>query len=186
MVTKGTQNILDYWKRRKELMLKGFGSKCQICGYDRCQKALEFHHLDPNEKEITLSRSIYSWETTKNELKKCICVCSNCHREIHDGLVNVDTKKQYFDDTIVSDYNPRHNLPDEYYDTCPVCCGKKLKSQKACSKKCYGLMNIKVDWYKYDWIYMIDVQHKSMREISRMLGISDTAVRKRYRKLKGL
>ena len=72
MVTKGTQNILDYWKRRKELMLKGFGSKCQICGYDRCQKALEFHHLDPNEKEITLSRSIYSWETTKNELKNKI------------------------------------------------------------------------------------------------------------------
>lgn len=23
------------------------GGKCQICGYDKCVGALEFHHLDP-------------------------------------------------------------------------------------------------------------------------------------------
>lgn len=186
MVTKGTQIIIDYWKRRKQLMLQGFGSKCKICGYDKCQKALEFHHINPFEKEIEISRSIHSWEKTKEELKKCICVCSNCHREIHDGLVKVDTSKQYFDETLVSDYNPKHSMPEEYYDICPICGGKKLKTQRACSRQCYGKLQYKVDWNKYDLVYMVDVQHKSLREISRMLGISDTAVRKRYRKLKGI
>ncbi len=27
-----------------------------------------------------------SWEEYKNELRKCILVCSNCHKEIHSRL----------------------------------------------------------------------------------------------------
>lgn len=107
MTTKGTKNIIDYRKRRKELMLRGFGSKCQVCGYNRCHRALEFHHLNPNKKDITLSKSIYSWETTKNELKKCICLCANCHRELHEGLIKIDDTKEYFDETLVKDYKSR-------------------------------------------------------------------------------
>ena len=42
-------------KRRKKLRqmaVKYKGDKCQICGYNKCIKALEFHHLDENEKEF--------------------------------------------------------------------------------------------------------------------------------------
>ena len=61
------------------------GTKCEICGYNRCIDALEFHHLNPNEKDFSISdRSlILDWEPIKKELDKCILVCSNCHREIH-------------------------------------------------------------------------------------------------------
>ena len=72
-----TKHINDYNRRRKELLVKGFGGKCQICGYDKCITALEFHHINPELKDITLSSSIHSWEKTKNEIKKCICVCAN-------------------------------------------------------------------------------------------------------------
>lgn len=60
------------------------GGKCEICGYDKNYSALEFHHLDPNEKDFTISKKNSSWENIKKELDKCILVCANCHREIHN------------------------------------------------------------------------------------------------------
>lgn len=65
------------------------GDKCSVCGYDRCADALEFHHLDPSKKDFGISSKGYtrSWDKVKEELDKCILVCSNCHREIHSGLI---------------------------------------------------------------------------------------------------
>ena len=61
------------------------GGKCEKCGYNKCLEALEFHHLNPNEKDFMLSdrNLIWSWTQIKEELDKCILVCANCHREIH-------------------------------------------------------------------------------------------------------
>ncbi len=76
-------------KRRRDkiklMALEYKGGKCEICGYSKCVQALEFHHLDPNEKEFGIGQDgeTRSWERTKRELDKCILVCSNCHREIH-------------------------------------------------------------------------------------------------------
>lgn len=55
-------------------------------GYNKCIAALEFHHLDPNEKDfgIASSGATRTFEKIKVELDKCIMVCANCHREIHD------------------------------------------------------------------------------------------------------
>lgn len=65
------------------------GGSCQICGYNKTNNALEFHHLDPLEKDYTVSKKkLYSFdENIKKELDKCILVCANCHREIHAGIV---------------------------------------------------------------------------------------------------
>lgn len=53
-------------------------------GYDKCVQALEFHHLDPNEKEFSLTTSnTRSIQKLLEEAQKCILVCANCHREIH-------------------------------------------------------------------------------------------------------
>lgn len=63
------------------------GGKCIKCGYDKCINALEFHHINPLEKDINLNtRGLNrkkSFEKQKLELDKCILVCANCHREIH-------------------------------------------------------------------------------------------------------
>lgn len=75
-------------KRRKirEQAICYKGGKCQICGYNKCQQALEFHHLDKNEKDFGISQKGFtrSWEKIISELDKCILVCANCHREIHN------------------------------------------------------------------------------------------------------
>lgn len=77
-------------KRRKAVKLKAIdykGGKCQneICGYSKCPDAMEFHHLNPDEKDFSISYSgkTRSWDKVKCELDKCILLCSNCHREIH-------------------------------------------------------------------------------------------------------
>jgi len=62
------------------------GGKCQICGYDKCLMALEFHHVDPREKDFTISKRMTSFEAIRRELDKCALVCANCHREVHDGF----------------------------------------------------------------------------------------------------
>ncbi len=64
------------------------GSSCNNCGYDRCIQALEFHHLDPTQKDFQLSNSfrIGTLKDHKEELDKCVLLCSNCHREEHYRL----------------------------------------------------------------------------------------------------
>lgn len=75
-------------KRRKKVRLMAIeykGGRCQICGYDRCLEALEFHHLESKAKDFGISDKGYtrSWARIKTELDKCILICANCHREIH-------------------------------------------------------------------------------------------------------
>ena len=81
-------------KRRDKIKLLAIeykGGKCIICNYNKCVQALEFHHLDPNEKEFGIAHKgiTRSWEKTKIELDKCILLCSNCHREYHAGLIQL-------------------------------------------------------------------------------------------------
>ena len=62
------------------------GGKCEVCGYDKCIEALEFHHIDETTKEFAVSGSTKSLDRQKAEADKCIMLCANCHRELHAGL----------------------------------------------------------------------------------------------------
>ncbi len=62
------------------------GLKCEKCGFNH-PAALDFHHLDPSTKEFTVSGRMTCSKENKekvlNEIKKCIILCSNCHRIEH-------------------------------------------------------------------------------------------------------
>ena len=81
-------------KRRKEIRQRAIeykGGRCQVCGYDHCSEAMEFHHLNSNEKDFGISQKGYtrSWGKVKMELDKCIMLCANCHREVHAGVLQL-------------------------------------------------------------------------------------------------
>lgn len=64
---------------------------CEVCHEDETV-CLDFHHLDPTEKDFEVSAAMcdYSWERLMEEVKKCIVLCSNCHRKVHKyGLEQV-------------------------------------------------------------------------------------------------
>lgn len=67
--------------RIKKKSVEYKGGACERCGYDKHLAALEFHHLDPTEKDftITTSKHSHSWVKIQAELDKCILLCSNCH-----------------------------------------------------------------------------------------------------------
>ncbi len=76
-------------RRRRELREKAvayLGGKCSICGYNKCVSAFDFHHINALEKDFTISAKMTSWKAIEKELLKCVLLCSNCHREVHDGL----------------------------------------------------------------------------------------------------
>ena len=84
-------------KRREKIKIMAIaykGGKCQCCGYDKCVQALEFHHIDPTQKDFGLGAKGYtrSWDKNKEELDKCIMVCANCHREIHYNIIPCPTE----------------------------------------------------------------------------------------------
>ena len=81
-------------KRRKQIRKMAIeykGSKCAICGYNQCVQALEFHHINNDDKYFGISAKGYtrSWDSVRKELDKCILLCANCHREIHEGITQL-------------------------------------------------------------------------------------------------
>jgi hypothetical protein len=78
---------IQRWIKRKQQAIKYKGGCCQKCGYDKFYGALEFHHLDPSEKDGDWHKlRLKSWDKIKYELDKCILLCANCHREAHNAL----------------------------------------------------------------------------------------------------
>ena len=81
-------------KRRKlirKMSVEYKGGHCEICGYSKCNNALEFHHRDSSAKDFGISAKGYtrSWEKVKVELNKCILLCANCHREVEAGITQL-------------------------------------------------------------------------------------------------
>jgi hypothetical protein len=58
--------------------------KCTKCGFDH-PAALDFHHVDPIEKENLVSKLVSNgcFAAAMEEVQKCIVLCANCHRIVH-------------------------------------------------------------------------------------------------------
>ena len=69
-------------ERREEI--NALKTNCIKCGETR-KYIIQFHHIDPNQKDFGIGA--YAGYKTKelilNEIKKCVCLCSNCHDEFH-------------------------------------------------------------------------------------------------------
>lgn len=88
------ESVVRRRKRSKRILVEEFGGKCVICGYSISVRSLTFHHVDPTTKEFNVStkynRSIHR---LRNEAKKCILVCQNCHGEVEEGMHDIFIEK---------------------------------------------------------------------------------------------
>lgn len=78
-----SDKIKEWRKNVKAYAVDIMGGRCKNCGYSKCQKALEFHHIDPSFKE-SLRFNNSGFSKIVDELKKCVLLCANCHREAHE------------------------------------------------------------------------------------------------------
>jgi IS30 family transposase len=84
-----SEAVIEWRKRTKIKLVEYKGGKCQLCDYNKSLNALHFHHLDPSEKDFSISGKSLSFDKLKSEVDKCVLVCSNCHSEIHEGIIKV-------------------------------------------------------------------------------------------------
>lgn len=120
--------------RKYEAIIKR-GGACEKCGYCKNIAALEFHHKDPNEKEFGIDSRRFSntdLEKLEKELEKCILLCANCHREIHNENLNTNNIQDLLKNANKTTFSNKTG------SICPVC-GKNFKKSKGkiyCSKEC--------------------------------------------------
>ena len=70
----------------KHLLVEYKGGKCVECGYDKCEGALQFHHIDEGTKDFTLANmkiNEVSMTDLYKEADRCILLCANCHAQKH-------------------------------------------------------------------------------------------------------
>ena len=83
------RNLTEWWG----IVAAHIELRCTVCGYDKSSAALDFHHIDPSQKEATIHKIMgggtgerpndINVARLKKELSKCIVLCANCHREHH-------------------------------------------------------------------------------------------------------
>lgn len=179
MINKmGTKEVSDFRRRRKENLIRVCGNSCAICGYHKSKSALEFHHIDASKKNygIAANGTCHSLEKDLNEVKKCILVCANCHREIHDG--DYTQEKLYEMQIFDNDY--AHSLKEAKEKKFYFCqnCGKELSQQGIT-----GLCNTCFQQYRKqgrpdrETLKQL-IRTKPFTHIGNMFGVSDNAIRK--------
>lgn len=63
---------------------------CVVCEENSHPSVLEFHHVNEDDKEFTISSNRTTRpELVIEELTKCTVLCANCHRKHHAGVLNV-------------------------------------------------------------------------------------------------
>ena len=83
------ERVAEHRRKIKRLLIAEAGGCCELCGYDRCAAALQFHHRDPARKAFHLSlRGVTrSLAEIRVEASKCVLLCATCHAEVEAGFV---------------------------------------------------------------------------------------------------
>lgn len=175
--------------RRKQICVDIMGGKCQICGYNNNIKALEFHHIHPEEKLFTISEnSLRNLEELFTELRKCILVCANCHRIIHDDTLNESFTTSFDEDKAQTyfqqeEYLKLFNAIKKEPKYCPIC-GKLIHSyrNKYCSLECSHkghskTYNEAIEIPSRDTLKQL-IRTQPFTKIGNEYNVSDNAVRK--------
>lgn len=67
---------------------------CSFCGEnDAC--CLDFHHIANKSDNVSKLQRDKNVKKICEELNKCIIVCANCHRKLHDGKINIGVRKLF-------------------------------------------------------------------------------------------
>ena len=179
----GATETAEFRRRRKENLVRVCGNKCSICGYNKLKSALEFHHIDPTQKSygVGANGNCHDLEKDLLEIKKCLLVCANCHREIHANLFSEKElwdRQVYFEDVAQELREEKYIRvgAKEYF--CAEC-GKKITKDSS-SGLCFDCANKNkrfVERPSREELKVL-IRSKPFTHIAALFGVSDNAIRK--------
>lgn len=182
MISQRSEKVKRWRRNTKERIIQSMGGKCQICGYNKCQGAMDLHHLDPSKKEISFAkirRDPKAWIKIVEELRKCILLCNRCHQELHNGMTQIPKKYSSFNE----DFVEYKKILKNEKTFCPICGKEKSFMNKTCSYSCASKLQYSFDWDKID----LEGMYKGGMSISKIcdeIGCSFPTVKKRLIKMK--
>lgn len=84
-----TRNNARYKEESLALIRSWKAQGCSLC--DETEPCcLCAHHVDPKTKKFCIGGAISRRRTAKSvaaELRKCACLCANCHAKVHAGII---------------------------------------------------------------------------------------------------
>ena len=177
-MSKSSDAVKRWRENTKARLVEGMGGKCVICGYSKCNAALEFHHIDPTQKEFGLGAargSIVNWTKLVEEVKKCALLCCRCHREVHEGLAELPNEMP----TFIVEYEQYQSIRAESnFDTCSVCGQRKKKYLLACSPECSAVKRRKIKERPSKEQLLEEIKTTSYVQLGKKYGVSDNTIRK--------
>lgn len=168
----------DWRARRKKEMIYVMGSKCQLCGYNKCPNALEFHHINPDEKNLSFNRQKEgAWDKLSEELRKCILLCANCHREVHSNLADYNLQSSFDEERDLQIKEKINKTKQRKYYYCKNC-GIRVSDNAILCSDCFYKNNRKVLERPSREVLKQLIRTTPFTKIGAMYQISDNAVRK--------
>lgn len=177
-----SQNVVNFIKRRKSNLIKVFNSQCCICGFNSFQEALEFHHVNPEEKSFGITdgtSATKALEKQLEEMKKCILVCANCHRGIHAGHIQIpkNYKDLYCEEVAQSLLTDLEQIKTGKKHYCQRC-GKEIATKEASyCVDCWNITKRKVDRPTREELKQL-IRTTPFTVIASQYGVTDNAIRK--------
>lgn len=104
------EKVKEWRKATKIKLVEGFSSKCSLCEIEDDPVIYDFHHMESKDKEFQLSSKIMSWEKIVSEAKKCVMLCSHCHRKIHFRNLTIENPIPFDESKIKSEKNNRWGI----------------------------------------------------------------------------
>lgn len=183
------------WRRNTKIRSVAYkGGSCIVCGFDKYQGSMDFHHLDPSEKEFTISAKDIKFETILNELDKCVLLCKNCHSAIHSDELELTAEHlsrnpskeeglkmlkevypEFFEEPESKSLKIKTG-PKKYYCDC----GTEIQSASTQCMSCYAKSQEVIEWPPIE-VLIAMVAKSNYSAVGRELGVSDNAVRKRIK-----
>lgn len=175
-----------FWRKTiKHYIVEAFGSQCNICKQSFEDCCYDLHHINPNEKDFTISNYQFNgaktWLKIRDEVKKCCLVCANCHRLIHNNFITIPNQ-QYFNEEYynwdLTNYTQVNEelIPSYRTSICPQCGGPKTPTANLCSN-CALKLQKKFEISREELKNLI--YKLPMTKIGERFGVSDNAIRHR-------
>lgn len=158
--TCSKDEVIIRQRANKQAAVDFLGGACRHCGLVSDPAVYDFHHLDPSQKDFSISQAKgWSLENLIPELEKCALLCSNCHRLEHLRLRGKPL--------------PPVEAPSA---PCLCVCGKPKTRGAATCYECKP-KSTKIIWPEIEEMRQLVWQEPLIRLASK-LGVSDVAVKK--------